>query len=79
VVLAAPDGKEISADGTVEGFILEAPRGREGFGYDPLFQVEGMERTLAELAPEEKNALSHRARAAAALEESLGRLGRWVP
>ena len=79
VVLAAPSGKEVTAEGTVEGFIIDAPRGSEGFGYDPLFLVEGMERTLAELVPEEKNALSHRARAAAALKASMGRLGRWVP
>ncbi len=79
VVLAAPEGKEITAQGTVEGFILDAPRGSEGFGYDPLFLVEGTERTLAELASEEKNAISHRGRALAKLMDDLRRLGRWVP
>jgi XTP/dITP diphosphohydrolase len=78
-VLASPEGKEVSAEGRIEGFIATAPRGAHGFGYDPLFVPEGAERTLAELSAEEKNALSHRARAAAGLVESLRKLGRWTP
>ena len=70
VVLAFPDGVEVMADGTVEGVITEAPRGIGGFGYDPVFEVEGL--TLAEMSPEEKNSLSHRARAVRALAVSLG-------
>lgn len=79
LVLADPAGKEVVAEGRVEGFILDAPRGEAGFGYDPLFLPEGGERTLAELSVAEKNSLSHRARAVEALKESLRKLGRWVP
>lgn len=50
--------------GVLEGSILEAPRGEGGFGYDPLFLPEGESRSAAELSPEEKNAISHRAAAA---------------
>jgi XTP/dITP diphosphohydrolase len=78
-VLADPAGKEVSAEGRIEGFIQEAPRGTHGFGYDPLFVPEGSDRTLAELSAEEKNAISHRARAAAALLETLRARGRWTP
>ncbi|HEV8480898.1 MAG TPA: RdgB/HAM1 family non-canonical purine NTP pyrophosphatase [Candidatus Eisenbacteria bacterium] len=78
-VLADPEGKEVSAEGRIEGFIQEAPRGTHGFGYDPLFVPEGSERTLAELGAEEKNAISHRARAAAALLEAMRGRGRWTP
>jgi XTP/dITP diphosphohydrolase len=53
--------------GVCEGRIVGAPRGAGGFGYDPLFLVEGGPRTMAELAPEEKNRVSHRARAFAAM------------
>jgi XTP/dITP diphosphohydrolase len=70
VALAFPDGVEVIAEGTVGGVIAESPRGLRGFGYDPVFEVEG--RTLAEMSAEEKNALSHRARAIRALCESLG-------
>ena len=79
LVLADAAGKEVTAEGKVEGFILDEPRGEAGFGYDPLFLPEGGERTLAELTAAEKNALSHRARAAEALLASLRKLGRWAP
>ncbi len=70
VALVFPDGAEVVAEGTVEGQITEVPRGLRGFGYDPVFEVEG--RTLAEMSAAEKNLLSHRARALAALAEGLG-------
>ena len=64
VCLAAwPDGTEMSADGILEGTITDAPRGTNGFGYDPVFLPKGETRTYAELSDEEKNAISHRARA----------------
>lgn len=53
--------------GVCEGAVIRAPRGSGGFGYDPLFVVDGTNRTMAELAPQEKNRLSHRARAFASL------------
>ena len=49
--------------GTVEGRILEAPRGESGFGYDPLFVPEGWDKTFAEASADEKNSVSHRGRA----------------
>jgi len=79
LVLAAPDGREVTAEGRIEGFVLEAARGAGGFGYDPLFQPEGDTRSFAEYAPTEKNAVSHRGRAALKLRESLTRLGRLRP
>jgi XTP/dITP diphosphohydrolase len=78
-VLADPEGKEVSAEGRLEGFIETAPRGDHGFGYDPLFVPEGTNRTLAELTAEEKNAMSHRARAAELLLETMRKRGRWTP
>lgn len=70
VALVFPDGVEVVADGSVEGRITEAPRGSGGFGYDPVFEVDG--ETLAEMGADEKNELSHRARAVRALARSLG-------
>lgn len=70
VALIFPDGVEIVAEGSVEGVIAERPRGERGFGYDPVFAVGG--RTLAEMSLDEKNQLSHRARAIRALVEMVG-------
>lgn len=58
-------------EGSVEGMILDKPRGSLGFGYDPVFQVLGMDETLAELLPADKNRVSHRARAIQALRSSM--------
>jgi XTP/dITP diphosphohydrolase len=58
-------------EGTCEGTIVRKPRGHNGFGYDPLFVPAGEDRTIAELDPEEKNRISHRARAVAALRPIL--------
>ena len=58
-----PDGRRIEARGEMEGSILYAPRGANGFGYDPLFVPNGTDRTNAELSAEEKNAISHRGKA----------------
>jgi XTP/dITP diphosphohydrolase len=67
-----PDGREVAAIGTVEGTIAEAPRGREGFGYDPVFvPAEGDGRTFAEMSADEKNRLSHRGRAFRTLADGL--------
>ena len=62
-VLALPDGTIESTEGRVQGSLTREPRGSNGFGYDPIFLVEGDERTLAEYTDEEKNAISHRGRA----------------
>ena len=64
VLAAARDGKVLrTADGKVEGMILEAPRGTGGFGYDPLFYLPSLECTMAEISLETKLTLSHRGRA----------------
>lgn len=68
--LTFPDGVEIVAEGVLDGGIAARPRGERGFGYDPVFEVDG--RTLAEMGVEEKNSLSHRARAIRALVEHVG-------
>jgi len=71
VALVFPDGAELVAEGSVDGVITLERRGDQGFGYDPVFEVEG--RTLAELSLTEKNLLSHRARALRALAVALGK------
>lgn len=71
------DGGKLWAEGVCEGLLLLERRGAGGFGYDPIFMPEGLERTMAELAPEKKNAISHRGRAFRALGQALGKqLGR---
>ncbi len=67
MVLAYPDGSELSSEGYMYGDITESPRGERGFGYDPLFVPVGDERTVAEMTDDEKNAISHRAKALSAL------------
>ena len=62
-------------DGVCEGRILFAPRGQNGFGYDPLFVPAGIEQSFAELGDEEKNRLSHRAKALEKLRGCLGCVG----
>ena len=67
-----PDGSEVVASGAVEGHIATQPRGRSGFGYDPVFLPEGGDgRTFAQMAAPEKHAISHRGRAFRALAEAL--------
>lgn len=67
VALAMPSGETHLAEGVCEGQILNVPRGADGFGYDPLFLLPELGCTMAELPPEQKNVLSHRARAIAPL------------
>lgn len=63
IALASPEGKVWTAEGSCEGYIGMEPRGERGFGYDPLFYLPEYGLTMAELAEEEKNRISHRARA----------------
>jgi XTP/dITP diphosphohydrolase len=68
VLVAVRDGVVMhTAEGAVEGLILESPRGTGGFGYDPLFYLPALDRTMAEVDLETKHSLSHRGRAIAAL------------
>lgn len=71
LVAIAPDGNEFVATGTVEGSIAHEARGTTGFGYDPVFVPAGHSATFAQLGSRSKAAMSHRARAARALQELL--------
>jgi XTP/dITP diphosphohydrolase len=73
LALVFPDGKEIVAEGACEGIIIDEPRGGGGFGYDPVFFIPEMNKTFAELGSEEKNRVSHRARAVRALINLINR------
>lgn len=71
VALVTPDGKEVVEHGRLSGWLVREPRGSGGFGYDPILEVHGSTRTLAEFAPDEKNAISHRAQAVRAVVPAL--------
>lgn len=76
VVLAWPDGRLVSAEGSCEGWIATHARGSGGFGYDPVFVAAETGRTFAEATADEKRALSHRARAMHALGMRLQNIAR---
>mgnify|MGYP001817124460 FL=1 len=69
VAVVTPAGEELVVEGVLEGTITLERRGDGGFGYDPIFDVDG--RTLAEISPAEKNSISHRALALIALADAL--------
>jgi len=69
--LASPEGDIVTARGECAGKILAAPRGQSGFGYDPVFLVEGIGRAMAEIPESEKNRISHRASAFGALSGAI--------
>ena len=71
IVAIGPSGDELTLEGTLEGVIAAAPRGHDGFGYDPIFVPAGETRTVAELGDDWKTLNSHRARAAAALAAAV--------
>ena len=74
ICLVYPDGKRVEAEGYLFGRIIDTPRGTRGtrgFGYDPIFVPDGETRTVAEMTDEEKNAISHRAKALEALLSKL--------
>mgnify|MGYP001024860489 CR=1 FL=1 len=77
VAIADPRGAVKVAEGIFEGRITEAPRGSSGFGYDPIFEIPSLGKSFAEVGPETKNRLSHRAKAMACartiLEEILAK------
>ena len=70
--LAWPDGHIESFEGKVFGTLVWPPRGDKGFGYDPMFAAIGMDRTFAEIEPDQKHAISHRAEAFRKLAAALG-------
>lgn len=71
ITMIYPDGRKIVARGECEGHIIYKARGSNGFGYDPLFVPNGYDRTFAELTAEEKNQISHRAKALQKLKGML--------
>jgi XTP/dITP diphosphohydrolase len=80
LAVAIPGQSTAIVEGTCDGYIAEAPRGEGGFGYDPVFYLPERGKTMAELTPEEKNAISHRAKALEKLNEQwdeiMGEKGR---
>ncbi len=67
----APDGTELTATGTVDGYITDAPDGEGGFGYDPVFFSTGLRKTFGQMTEAEKNQISHRGRAMKNLKAKL--------
>jgi len=74
MLLRSPDGREWEGHGEWRGRITDRPRGANGFGYDPLFFLPELDRTSAELSPEDKNSRSHRAQALRQIREILLKL-----
>lgn len=75
IAIAVPGGEVTLCSGECPGMITFAPRGEYGFGYDPIFYLPEMDRTMAELSPEVKNRLSHRGQAARQVRRILERSG----
>jgi len=74
IAIASPEGKVELFSGVCSGLITDTPRGTQGFGYDPIFFIPELGKTMAELTLEEKNKVSHRARAAGKAREYLKKL-----
>ncbi len=74
IALVTPRGEEYVVEGTCEGYIALKPKGGHGFGYDPVFYLPSYGRTMAQIPPEEKNKISHRAQALAKMKVILERL-----
>ena len=75
ITMVTPEGQTIQARGEIHGELLRAPVGENGFGYDPIFYYPPLGKTTAELAPEEKNAISHRGNALKVFYEKLKEAG----
>ena len=71
LVLVGPQKEPLHVVGTVDGFILQKPQGDNGFGYDPLFFVPTLDKSMAELTSDQKNEISHRAKAIVKLRDHL--------
>jgi len=74
VAVATPEGKAVVVEGTCEGRIAHEPKGEGGFGYDPIFYLPELGRTMAELSPDEKNRISHRGKALRAAKQLLAEI-----
>ena len=75
ITMVTPDGKTIQARGEIHGELLRAPVGENGFGYDPIFYYPPYGKSTAEMSPEEKNQVSHRANALKVFYEKLKEAG----
>jgi len=75
ITMVTPDGKTIQARGEIHGELLRAPRGENGFGYDPIFYYPPAGKSTAEMSPEDKNEVSHRANALKLFYEKLKEAG----
>lgn len=75
ITLVTPEGQTIQARGEVHGMLLRAPAGENGFGYDPIFYYPPFGKSLAQVSPEEKNQVSHRANALKVFYEKLKEAG----
>ena len=71
IAVAKPNGKTLVVEGRVDGKLLHAPRGNFGFGYDPIFLISSLDKSMAELPSDEKANISHRGKATKALLEKL--------
>jgi XTP/dITP diphosphohydrolase len=71
MALAVPGGATLTVEGRLDGYITDRPRGSDGFGYDPVFLVPEVGKTLAEMGPNQKNSLSHRYKALQAIRPTL--------
>ncbi|NVM22787.1 MAG: XTP/dITP diphosphatase [Desulfobacterales bacterium] len=78
ISVAVPSGVALTYEGRCEGLIAEVPAGDNGFGYDPLFYYPPLDRTFAQLSAEEKNQVSHRAKALAGLKEEFDKVLTWI-
>ena len=76
IAIAEPDGRVELCSGECRGIITNTPKGNRGFGYDPIFYLPELGKTMAELSPERKNRVSHRAKAAEKAREFLIKLAR---
>lgn len=74
IAISTPDGETVTVEGACEGRIAREPHGEMGFGYDPVFYIPEFRKTMAELLPEEKNAISHRGKALEAAKDVLRKL-----
>ena len=76
--IAVPSGPALTYEGRCEGTILHERRGDKGFGYDPVFYIEELGKTFAELSMTEKNTLSHRGKALEQVQSEIGKIIRWL-
>jgi XTP/dITP diphosphohydrolase len=78
ISIAVPAGPALTYEARCEGIIADAPRGRNGFGYDPIFYYPPLNKTFAQLSPEEKGSVSHRGKALAELNREFEKVLIWL-